>query len=81
MVERGLARVGDEFTARSLIDSEFVVGVVGTTRVGDRPAVLPRISGRGWVTGTRMTAVDPSDPYPLGYVLSDIWGDEVGGGG
>lgn len=81
MTERGLAKVGDEFIARSLIDSEFVVGVTGTTSVGNRAAVLPRISGRGWVTGTRLTAVDPSDPYPLGYVLSDIWGDEVGGAG
>ena len=41
--------------------------------VGDRPAVLPRISGRGWVVGTRTAAVDPTDPYPLGYVLSDVW--------
>jgi proline racemase len=39
--------------------------------------VLPRISGRGWIVGTRVTAVDPSDPYPLGYVLSDLWGSDV----
>ena len=36
--------------------------------------MLPRISGRGWVVGTRTTAVDPTDPYQLGYVLSDVWG-------
>jgi proline racemase len=39
--------------------------------------VLPRISGRGWVVGSRITAVDPTDPYQLGYVLSDIWGSDV----
>ncbi len=78
MAARGDAGVGSTFTARSLIDSEFTVSIVGETTVGGRPAVLPRISGRGWVVGTRMTAVDPHDPYPLGYVLSDIWGDEVG---
>jgi proline racemase len=78
MAARGLAEVGSRFIARSLIDSEFVVEMIGETTVGGRPAVLPRISGRGWVVGTRTSSVDPTDPYPLGYVLSDVWGDEVG---
>ncbi len=80
MAARGLAHVGSEFVATSLIDSEFIVSIVGTTTVGDRPAILPRISGRGWVVGSRTVTVDPSDPYQLGYVLSDIWGDEIGEG-
>jgi proline racemase len=80
MAARGQASVGDVFTARSLIDSEFTVEMLGTTTVGERPAVLPRISGRGWVVGSRTTTVDPADPYPLGYLVSDIWGDEVGSG-
>ena len=78
MAARGVAVVGSRFIARSLIDSEFIVEMIGETTVGDRAAVLPRISGRGWVVGTRTTSVDSADPYPLGYVLSDIWGDEVG---
>ena len=78
MAARGQATVGSTFVARSLIDSEFTVSIIGTTTVGGRAAVLPRISGRGWVVGTRITAVDPDDPYPEGYVLSDIWGTEVG---
>ena len=79
MAARGVAEVGSRFVARSLIESEFIVEMIGETTVGDRPAVLPRISGRGWVVGTRTSTVDPTDPYPLGYVLSDVWGDEVGG--
>ncbi len=78
MAARGVAGVGSRFVARSLIDSEFIVEMIGETTVGGRPAVLPRISGRGWVVGTRTSSVDPTDPYPLGYVLSDVWGDEVG---
>jgi proline racemase len=78
MAGRGMAQVGSRFIARSLIDSEFTVEMIGETSVGGRPAVLPRIGGRGWVVGTRTTTVDPSDPFPLGYVLSDLWGDEVG---
>jgi proline racemase len=74
MAARGHASVGSTFVAHSLIDSEFLVSITETTTVGGRPAVLPRISGRGWVFGTRTTAVDPTDPYPTGFVLSDLWG-------
>ena len=73
MSARGPAAPGARFTATSLIDSEFTVELLGTTTVGDRPAVLPRISGRGFVVGSRTAAVDPYDPYPLGYALSDLW--------
>ena len=75
MAARGQAGVGSTFTARSLIDSEFLVGITGTTTVGGRPAVLPSVSGRGWIFGQRTTAVDPTDPYPTGFLLSDLWGD------
>jgi len=78
LAARGMAGVGSRFVARSLIDSQFDVEIIGEASVGDRAAVLPRISGRGWVVGTRTSSVDPTDPYPLGYVLSDVWGDEVG---
>ncbi len=78
MSARGEVVPGQQFVATSLIDSEFVVEITGTTTVGGRPAVLPRISGRGWVVGTRTVSVDPSDPYQLGFTLSDVWGTEIG---
>jgi proline racemase len=77
MAARGQANIGQPFTARSLIDSEFAVEIISHTTVGDRPAIVPRISGRGWVVGTRTVSVDPSDPYPEGFLLSDVWGTEV----
>ena len=77
LAARGIAHEGDRFVATSLIDSEFVVELIGTTTVGDRPAVLPRISGRGWVVGTRTAAIDATDPYQRGFVLSDVWGTEI----
>ncbi len=73
MAARGQAGPGARFTATSLIDSEFTVELIGDTMVGDRVAILPRISGRGFVVGSRTAAVDPNDPYPLGYALSDLW--------
>jgi len=38
-------------------------------------AVQARISGRGWVHGIHQIGLDPYDPYPEGYLLSDCWGE------
>jgi proline racemase len=77
MHARGEVAVGETLRARSVIDSEFQVGITGTTRIGATPAVLPRISGRAWIYGMHQCGLDPTDPYPLGFTLSDMWGPDV----
>ena len=72
---RGEVRVGDTITARSIIDSRFEVTLKAETTVAGRPAVIPQISGRAWIHGLHQIGIDPSDPYPQGYLLSDCWGD------
>ena len=72
---RGLAKPGDSFTARSIIDSTFEVTYAHDTTVAGRPAVQPIISGRGWIHGIHQVGLDPTDPYPLGYSVADTWGD------
>ena len=72
---RGEVRLGDRFTARSIIDSSFEVGYAADTTVGGRPAVVPTISGRGWIHGIHQIGIDPTDPYPHGYSVADTWGD------
>jgi len=69
----GEMKVGDTFTARSIIDSEFHGKIAGTATVGDKPAIIPEITGRAWITGTHQHMLDPSDPWPEGYRLSDTW--------
>ncbi len=71
---RGLMGVGDTMTHESIIGSRFHGRIVGTTAVGDRHAIVPTITGRAWITGSHSYFVDPTDPYPTGYVLSDTWG-------
>jgi proline racemase len=61
---RGQLRIGEDFLHRSIIDSEFVGRLVGETMIGDQPAVLPTITGRGWITGRSQWTLDPSDPSP-----------------
>jgi trans-L-3-hydroxyproline dehydratase len=70
---RGQIAVGQHLVARSIIDSEFVGRIASTTEVNGQPAIHPVISGRAWITGTHQYALDPDDPYPRGYRLTDTW--------
>lgn len=79
MHARGEIEVGGKTKSRSIIGSEFDVELIAATMVGDKPAVCPRITGRAWIYGTQQLGLDPSDPYPLGYALSDAWGPYLDG--
>ena len=70
---RGEIGIGETYVARSIIGSEFRCSIEQETTVGTRQAIYPLISGRAWVTGTHQLMLDPSDPWPSGYRLSDTW--------
>jgi proline racemase len=70
---RGQLSLHEDFSHHSIIGSEFVGRLVGETTVTEHRAVLPTITGRGWVTGHASWELDPGDPYPTGYTLGDIW--------
>lgn len=71
---RGLARPGDVVISRSIIGGEFVTEFVQETTVGPYKATRNRVSGQAWVYGISQIGLDPSDPFPSGFTLSDTWG-------
>jgi proline racemase len=75
MAARGQAKPGDRFVASSIIDSRFEVEIAEAAEIAGRPAIRPRVTGRGWIHGLHQIGIDPSDPYPLGYMVADCWGD------
>ncbi|WP_424990743.1 trans-3-hydroxy-L-proline dehydratase [Fluviibacterium sp. S390] len=74
MLAKGEMTADQEFEAISIIGSRFTGRVAAQTTVGGRPAIVPEISGRGWITGIHQHMLDPDDPWPGGYRLSDTWG-------
>ena len=70
---RGEMRVGDRFTGRSIIGSEFHCRIEREVVIGGVAGIVPVISGRAWITGTHQVMLDPADPWPGGYRLSDTW--------
>lgn len=70
---KGLMAEGERYIGRSIIESRFIGEIVGTAKVGERDAIIPTITGRGWITGQTTLMLDPDDPWPDGYKLSDTW--------
>ena len=70
---RGEMQVGERFIGRSIIDSEFHCSIVRAVEIGGHAGIVPVISGRAWITGTHQEMLDPADPWPAGYRLSDTW--------
>jgi proline racemase len=66
---RGELAVGEEFVNESVIGSRFRGRVVAETEVGGRPAVVPEITGRAWITGMGQYLLDAEDPFPVGFDL------------
>jgi len=73
---RGQLAIGEKFSHRSIIGSEFVGELTGTTTIGPYAAVLPTITGSAWVTGHSRWVLDETDPFPAGYTVGDIWGPQ-----
>jgi proline racemase len=70
---RGLMRVGDSMTHASVLGTTFDGRIVEETSVGGRSAIVPAIRGSAWITGITQVFVDPGDPFPEGYLLTDTW--------
>ncbi len=71
---RGLAKPGEVIISRSIIGGEFTTEFVEETKVGPYVATRNRVSGQSWIYGISQIGLDPTDPFPAGFTLSDTWG-------
>jgi proline racemase len=67
---RGELATGAPFVNESVIGTRFTARVVEETTVAGRPAVVPEITGRAWITGIGQYLLDPTDPFPAGFRLA-----------
>jgi proline racemase len=66
---RGELAVGDRFVNESVIGTRFTGRVAEETTVGGRPAIVPEITGRAWITAMGQYLLDAEDPFPAGFAL------------
>ena len=68
---RGELKVGQRFVSESIIGTRFIGQIVEETRVGGYQAIVPRVAGRAYLTGFHQFVLDPDDPFPHGFSLTD----------
>ena len=66
---KGKLRVGEGINHASPIGSVFEGRIVRE----EGPGIVPAIRGSAFVTGRMELYVDPDDPFPQGYLLTDTW--------
>jgi len=70
---RGELSLGRDFVHAGILGTTFTGRLVRETQVGPYPAVVPTISGQAWITGFAQYVLDPTDPFPQGYTVGDLW--------
>ncbi|KAJ5752149.1 hypothetical protein N7520_009066 [Penicillium odoratum] len=64
----------ETFRSYSLLGTQFFGRVRGELRVGRYNAIYTSIQGRAWITGFKQVALDPTDPFAMGFRGADQWG-------
>jgi proline racemase len=70
---RGKLAIGQDFRHESVLGTLFTGRLLEETQVGPYRAVVPTITGTAWITGFAQYVVDPTDPFPNGWTVGDIW--------
>jgi proline racemase len=68
---RGQLSLGQPFVHESLIGTTFTGELVEEVALTPQVrAVVPTIAGRAWITGFNQLVLDPTDPFPAGFLLN-----------
>lgn len=63
--------VGEEYRHEGIMDTVWIGRVAGTVDVRGTSAIIPQVTGRGWVTGIMEHIIHDDDPFPGGFILPD----------
>jgi proline racemase len=70
---RGELKVGERYASVSITGTEFEGEIEEEIAFHGKTAISPLITGTAWIHGSQQHFIDPSDPFPFGYRLSDTW--------
>ena len=64
---QGKLALDTPFVHESILGTRFQGELVGTTRVGQFDAVIPRVGGAAYITGMNTLVLEPDDPLSQGF--------------
>lgn len=70
---KGELKLDQPFRHEGLLGVVYTGNLIEETRIGDYKAAVPTISGRSWIYGYNTWVLDPTDPFPNGFTVGDLW--------
>jgi proline racemase len=70
---KGQLKPGEAFRHEGILGTVFEGRVLEEAAIGARRGIVPSITGSAWITGFSSYVLDPSDPFPEGFTIGDIW--------
>ena len=70
---RGQLALHQPFRHEGVLGTVFTGTLLEESTVGPYRAVVPQLAGAAWITGFARYVVDPTDPFPDGFTVGDIW--------
>jgi proline racemase len=74
---KGALELDQPFRHEGILGNVYTGELIKETRVGDRVAVVPTLSGQAWITGYSTYILDSDDPFPDGFTAGDIWAPQA----
>jgi proline racemase len=66
---KGLIKRGTEIVNESVTGATFRGAAISEVRVGDMPGIIPRVTGRAYITGYNHWLLDGDDPFEHGFLI------------
>lgn len=70
---KGQLGLNRKFRHEGILGTVYTGELVEAVRLGDFDAVVPTIGGQSWIYGFSTYVLDPTDPFPAGFTMGDIW--------
>ncbi|WP_052455740.1 proline racemase family protein [Bhargavaea cecembensis] len=67
----GQLEEGESFIHESITDGQFRGTILSEAEVGGKLAVIPEVTGNGYLTGIHQFLLDPEDEWPEGFLLEE----------
>lgn len=70
---RGELGLNEDFRHEGILGTIFTGRLIEETKVGPYKAVVPTLGGQAWITSFTHYVLDPTDPFPNGFTVGDLW--------
>jgi proline racemase len=70
---KGELPLNQDFRHQGILGNIYTGRLVDEASIGDKPAVVPTLTGTSWIYGLNTIVLDNDDPFTEGFTVGDTW--------